>query len=407
MGIQSSNIIPYKHICYRSSVVLFILASIYCVMVYLAGEVNGINAGYKNLIGIPNFYLFYTGIFPFVTAGIIYIATQNTNIRFFGEINREMNKNSLNKILFHRKLLLFLAIVFSLLITINDASEKGRVLPPYSLSFSTDEEQARATVKYFELRAAENQRRKEIKNKRIKYNQCIKNSPGKDCNKYKEQPRNDNSDEGTVEKDYEKEYFEFVTNLGYKGESSTGFKSFMSWYDNSSFIYKLEAFLNLIAAFVMSVFVAQFFLMVIAKDHIRSETRNLVLWILILCSLWIPCKIFSVYYYSLKPYTPPMIVWFSITLLLICILLAVFIKVEKNDMSKYATTIMAVISFFATTISIFNPEYFELALNVLRELSWIYGGTLMFVIVFSIYLVTDHMIYVYEKDKPTIPDNTI
>jgi len=358
---------------------MFIIAFIYCIMVYLAGETGDANAGYKYLVGIPNYYLFYLAIFPYVTAGITFIATHNINIRFFGKLNNEISEEKKSKITFYRKLLLFITIVFSLAVSINDASDKGRTLPPYSLSLASEQIYLEATNKYFELKSLESERRKKS-------------------------PNIDNSANNT---DLEAEYFSFIKQKGYKGNSSTGFQSFSSWYHNSSIIYKVESFLSWIAAFVISIFFAQFFLIIIIKEYVLAETKNLVLWLLILCSLWIPCKIFSAYYYTLKPYNPPAIVWFAIILLAISIVLAIFIKIDKNDMSKYATIIVSVFSFLITSISIFRPEYFELALEIIQQLGWMYGGIILFLMAFSIHLVTDHLIDTYEQSKNTISDPII
>lgn len=376
---------------YLPSIAMLLLALTYCTMVYLSGEIGDFNAGYKYLIGIPNYYFFYICIFPFVTTGIMYIATQNINIRFFGPINEALSKVQADKIRFHRKLLLIVAIIFSLAVTINDASEKGRTLPPYSLSLASDQIYVEAMHKYFELKALENKRREKLYANN-NFNYLLSNN----------QDNADSALPGDIQ-NLERDFLEFIKQKGYQGKSSTGFQSFSSWYHNSSFIYKFESFLSWAAAFVISVFFAQFFLIIMIKNHILSETKNLALWLLILCSFWIPCKIFSVYYYSLKPYQPPAIVWFAIFLLAISIVLALFMKVEKNDITKYATVLVAVFSFAATSVSIFRPYYFELAIDIMQQLGWMYGGILLLIMAFSIYLVTEHLIDTYEKSKDTVP----
>ncbi len=363
--------IIYRQICYLPSVVLIILALTYCVMVYQSGEASGAGAGFKNLVGIPNYYFFYLSIFPFIAAGIIYIATQNHNVRFFGSLNPEMDKDRLKKIKFRRKLLLIIAIIFSLLVAISDAADKGRTLPPYSLSFSSEVNLSKATIKFYELRDLKNKQKDVLIN----------------------------GERETKKIDLDEEYRQFIIKNGYAGGNITGFRTFSSWFYDSSFNYKFESFLSWLAALFVSIFVAQFFLVVSVKEHIKGETKNLVLWLLILCSMWIPCKIFSVYYYSLNEYQPPAIVWFAIVLLAISIVLAIFIKIERNDMEKYVTIIASIIAFIGTSLSIFKPEYFDLVLVILQKMGWVYSGILIFVISFTIYLITDRMIHGYEKNK--------
>ena len=146
----------FKQMYYFPSVAMIIITLMYCTMVYLAGEFDDSSSGYMYLIGIPNYYFFYLSIFPFVTAGIMYIATQNKNVRFFGKLNEELAQEQTDKILFYRKLLLVIAFALSLAITINDASDKGHTLPPYSISLASDKIYMEATHKFFELKKLEN-----------------------------------------------------------------------------------------------------------------------------------------------------------------------------------------------------------------------------------------------------------
>ena len=361
-----------RQICYLPSIAVFSLALAYCALIYWSGESADTGAGFKYLIGIPNYYFFYLTIFPFITAGIIYMATRNTNIRFFGELSSDLDIERKNKILLFRKILLAIAVVFSLVVTMNDASDKGRSLPPYALALASEQAYTKSTKEYFRQKEISSAQRKSAQeNANLQYIQ-------------------DN-------------YFKALKESGFNGDSVTGFNSFSSWYYDSSRIYKMESLLSWIAAFVISIFIAQFFLTLMVKEHVVSETKNLMLWLLILCSFWIPCKIFSVYYYSLAEYQPPAIVWFAIFLLAISVVLALFIKAENNDMIKYATVAGAAFSLLATTISILKPEYFELAARIMEQLGWTYSTILLFIMAFSIYLVTDHLILSYEKGKTDSP----
>lgn len=345
---------------YTSSIIIFVLALIYCYLVYVSNNYDGAQYGYYFLLGIPNYYIFYLTIFPFVTAGVAYIATCNSNIRFFGSLNEKLDIKSRHKVTRLRKIFFLIAIVFSLGVAVKDASDKGRVLPPYSMNLISDQAYVESINKYISIK-------KEIKKENKKEN-----------------------------RDYANEYFQYVKDLGFEGKSISGFSSIDSWLKHSSNIYKLETFLSWIAALVISLFVSQIFLLVYIIGNVPIETKNLILWILILCTLWIPTKIFSVHYYAFI-YDPPGIIWLAIFLAIIGILLSLFIRVGKNDVIKYAGYLGALFTSAATLISIFKPEYFNAAISVVEKLGFVFGGILLFVLTFSIFLVTDKLINSYEE----------
>ena len=80
-------------------------------------------------------------------------------------------------------------------------------------------------------------------------------------------------------------------------------------------------------------------------------------------------------------------------------LLALFIKVKENDMVKYAELVGALVSVAVTLASVFKPEYVEVAFQILKNMGGVFGGMLLFVVAFSIYLMTDHLIHSYERRK--------
>ena len=375
----------YNRLYYISSVVILVLAATYCTIIYFTDNIRGTDSAYELLLGIPNYYFFYFTIFPFVTAGVVYFATSNVNIRFFGPLNPDLDAGRKNKVLKFRIILLVAAVIFSIAIAAKDAMDKGHTLPPYSFNMSTKADMQHAIQTYLDYRGqvAILEKDYEAKIQGSEANEILLNN---ELSLKREKIGSD--------------YLQGLKSLGFKGESISGFTSFSSWYRNSSFIYKFEDFLSWIAALIMSVFVSQLFLIIIVKDYIRQETKNLMLWMLMLCSLWIPTKIFSAYYYSLAPYSPPAVVWFAIIILAIGIVLALFIKAEKNDMTKYATAVVAVFSTASTVVSVLAPEYLEIAIKVISGLGWILGGIILFVMALSIYLVTDNLIQSFGYGKP-------
>lgn len=359
-----------RRIYHLATVAMVILGFIYCALVYSSGIASVEKSGYQFLIGIPNYYFFYLVILPFVSSGIVYIAVNNINIRFFGELSDKLPGNRKRKLLRYRRTLFFIAIIISVWIAANDALEKGRTLPPYAIDFSSlpANSYTKAVEKYFLLKksAASNK---------------------------------------------EQQYFDFLVQNGYSEKSITGFSSLPSWYKNSSYIYKMETMLSWFAALVVSLFFAQLLLFVIAKDYVSTESKNLILWLVILCSFWVPTKIFSVYYYSLAELATPGIVWFAVILLILGIFVALFIKVERNDMTKYAGYIAAVASAAITALSIYYPELLEDIFSVVETIGWVYGSVLLFIMGMVIYLITDHLIQSYEDSqsgisRASVPDNS-
>lgn len=357
-----------KYLHYLPAIFLFLLAVVYCTVVYWSGNTESISVGNRFLTGIPNFYLFYLIILPFISAGITHLATRNANIRFFGDVGDALELEQKLKVIRFRKILFVLASVFSLLITIEDAKNKDHPIPPYSLSFNSAQDYEQAVVVYSRLKGW------------FDYNE-----------------------QQTLAGDSkQKLYLQKIKDLGFKNNRTTGFDSFSTWYSQSSCIYKLESFLSFIATFLICLFFAQLFLLMIVKSTALSETKYLVLWLIILCTFWFPTKIFSVWYYSFGAFSLPIIFWFGFLIFGIALALALFIKVDSSDISKYASAVAAVISFIATYISFSEPSWIMAALNLALRFGWIYGSILLMVLAFSLFLVTDHLIESYEKEKSNI-----
>lgn len=356
------------------SMLIFSLAIIYCGMVYYSGNVSDANAGLHFLIGMPNYYFFYLVVFPFVSAAIAYLAIYNKSIRFFGTLE---GKES-HKIIKLRKTLLIISVVFSVFIAVSDASDRGRAIPPYGLSVETENGYNEVINKYMEIKQS--------------YRESL------------QQAGPDTENTGHEGNKFSDDYLNVLEEYGYKGHSAISFGSLSSWYSNSSFLYKFENVLSWIAALIISILFSQIFLAAKIKNSVDEHTKNIILWALILSSFWIPCKTISVYYYSLIDAQLPVIIWFAIVLLIIAVGMYLFLQLEGNNMVKYSAIIAAAASSLSTVISIFRPEYYQSAFEVISSLSGVYGFILLFLFGFSVYLITESLISSDENSTASSTD---
>ena len=71
---------------------------------------------------------------PFVAVGVAYLALENRYIRIFGQLSDDLDDKTRSRVDRYRKILPAFAIIFSLLIIVQDATEKTTALPPYSIN---------------------------------------------------------------------------------------------------------------------------------------------------------------------------------------------------------------------------------------------------------------------------------
>ena len=350
-----------RHWYFIVSFSLSVGAVIYCYLVYRAGQHENLQLGAKFLSGIPNYYFFYVVILPFITAGVVYLAFENKYIRFFGDLSQDLGDEYRAKVLRFRVILLIVAIIFSVLVTIQDAAEKSTALPPYSIDLGAQQNQSAA--RFFACQK--------------EWIECADRLP---------------------EDRHLEAYLSELRGNGYSGNSASGFDSMSHWHQQSSGLYKLESFLSWIAALVVSLMFVEVFLFMIVKNYVKPATKSLVIWMVVLASLWFPTKMYSSWHSNLGTYAPPAILWFGIALLAVAILLVVFLKTERNDLYKFANVVTAIFSALIAWVSVIEPELIQQIIGIVSDAGLIYTAILSLIVMFSLYLVTDHFISNYEDE---------
>lgn len=347
---------------YVLSFTLPVLAVCYCVLVFLSGQYEENQLGSFFLIGIPNYYFFYAVILPFISVGAMYLAFENKYIRFVGELSNDLDDKHRNKIRYLRKILLGSALLFSVLIVIQDAVEKDYTLPPHAFRFKTEQGEQQVAALYA----------------------CVKGWGT--CQR------------SILSADHASSYLEILQAHGFKGQRASGFDSVLHWYSQSSRTYKLESFLSFLGALIASVFIAEVFLLMMVKNYVKPATKDLIIWLVILASFWFPTKMYAAWHFNIGEFSTPGIFWFGIGVLGLAILLVFFLKAERNDLYKYASVIAAIASASIAGLSYFRPEIIQNWIEVMQNIGWTYVGMFFVLVAFSLYLVTDHFISNYEQE---------
>jgi hypothetical protein len=340
---------------------LSLLAVAYCVLVYGAGERHGLSLGARYLAAIPNYYLFYLVVLPFVATGVLHLGLENRNIRFVGDISGELDDETRRKVERFRRILPAVCLLFSALIIVQDAAEKNHALPPYAFRFQEPEQAGRVE----------------------RYYACAK---GWIACELSEQER-------TVEA-----YLIVLKRNGYVGSSATGFRSFDAWWSGSSWLYRFESFLSFLAALVVSALFAEVFLLVMTKNYVRPATRNLMIWMAVLVTLWFPAKMYAAWSVRLGPFSPPGIAVFGLALLVLGVLLVLFVKTERDQLGKYASAVTAVFSLGLASVSYLKPELIHRGVLMMEKLGLVYTGIVAALLFFALYLVTDYFIRGYDEE---------
>lgn len=360
-----------RHWYFLLSFSLSLLAVTFCFLLFRSGqfEDQGIRIGANFVSGVPNYYFFYTIVLPFVAVGVAYLALENRYIRIFGQLSDDLDDKARARVNRYRKILPAFAVIFSLLVIVQDATEKTTALPPYSISLEqniADLQVKRPVEKFFA------------------------------CQKEWIEPETCetiHSPETQLD-----EYLKVLNQYGFNGESATGFDSFLHWSQKSSSLYKFESLLSLLAALVISLLFVEVFLFMMVKNYVKPATKSLVIWIVVLASLWFPTKMYSSWHSNLGPYTTPAILWFGVALLVIGVLLVIFLKTERNDLYKFANIITAIFSALIAGVSIIKPELIQKVIKIIGDAGWIYGTIFSMILMFSLYLVTDHFLSNYEME---------
>ena len=352
-----------RHWYILGSFTLSLLAVIFCSLVFRSGQLEETQIGSFFLTGIPNYYFFYTIILPFIGAGVTYLAFENKYIRFFGEISSDLDADTRGRVQRFRRILLVVALIFSVLVIIQDAADKSTALPPYSIDLNP--EQKVQVTNYFACQKGW-------------ITGCgIVEDP-------------ENQIEG---------YLKVLKDNGFKGEKTSGFESFSHWSQQSTLVYKLESFLSFLAVVIISLLLAEIFLFMMVKNHVKQATKNLVIWMAVLASLWFPTKMYSSWSSNLGVFSPPAILWFGIAVLMLGVMLIIFLKTERNDLYKFANIITAIFSALIAGVSLVKPEIIQTGIEILRNAGWIYTAIFSMMLMFSLYLVTDHFMSNYELES--------
>jgi len=348
---------------YLLSLSLSVLALVYCILVYRAGQRDGMTWGSFFLIGIPNYYFFYTAILPFFVAGVFYLGLENHYIRFFGDLSEELNSIERKKVLRWRKVLPVLALLFGAMVVVQDVREKNHTLPPYEFHFASDDLAKNVTETYA----------------------CAKQW---------------GPDASSKAESCEKKYVSLLRNAGLVGATATGFPSFAQWWNASSGLSRFESLLSLFAAVAVGFFVAELFLLIIVKNYVKPATRNLIMWMLILISIWFPAKNYSVWSASIdsSAVVTPSVFIFGLVLLVLGVLIVVFIRTARNNFEKYGSAAAAVLSAGLAALGYFNPSFLQSALEVIRQSGLIYLLMAAVIVGITLYLVTDYFIDAYEQE---------
>ena len=366
---------------YVPALILSFLAIVYCVAVFVAGRYEQDSLGAFYLIGTPTYYFFYPVVLPFIAAGVLCLGFRNTHIRFFGGLSDTLKPEHRNKVYQLRKVLLGVALLLSVLVTILDAGDKSYALPPFAFAFSSVEAERGAAHAYG---CAKNW---------IEGTECAStagNAPESTALPNDERQRNGNGAAA---------YFAKLKAGGIDGHRYTGFDSLASWYSQSSWLYKFESFLSLLGAMILGAFFAQVCLLVIVKDYARSATKNLMIWMIVLASLWFPVKLFSAWYFGMGEPPRPAVFWFGLLLLVVVAALVIFIRTEKNELYKYAGLVGIIVSAAISSLTYFSPKTLGTSAEILRSMSWGYGVILLLVVGIALYFMTDYLISSYEQEE--------
>lgn len=348
---------------YLLSLALCALAVVYCFLVYRAGQLDGLDLGSFYLIGIPNYYFFYTVILPFFVAGVFYLGLENRYIRLFGDLSEELDENQRNKVLRWRKVLPIIALLFSALVIVQDAREKNHTLPPYEFHFASRDQARTATERYA----------------------CAKK-----WRKY------DNADVQRCATSY----LSLLQRAGLAGKTASGFPSFALWWTAASRLSRFESLLSLLATLSVSFFVAELLLLIIVKNYVKPATGNLIMWMLILISVWFPTKNYSVWSSNLGSGAAEKasIFLFGLALLGLGVLIVIFIRTARNNLEKYGSIVAAVFSAGLAALGFFQPKVVDGVLETIRQSGFIYVSIAVAILGMALFLVTDYFIDSYEQE---------
>jgi len=362
---MSSYVVRNKYVVLP--VIIFVMVLVFLILVCLYSNTKTIQMGDEMLIGLPNFYLFMLIVLPCISIGIVHLSEKNANLRFLPGRSSNLQEQD-TRIVRLRRVLLWVGCLASLLVTIDDASDKQHTLPPYMFSFNSELDKAEVFQLYFVLQEWDKPTDK----------------------------KSTMTDSTAVDK--QEVYFKKLQSLGYKGAGVTGFTSFKSWLRDSSFLYKYESFINLIGTVFICLFFIQLLLLIIAKKSIYLGTRSLIIWLILLCTLWFPAKIMSFTYFNLNDTDIPGIFALGFLLFLYGIIAGLYVKTNSQNTEKYLTLIFSFAALILTLISIYKPQYLKEALIVVEDLGWIYGGILIVSLGFLIAFITIHRLEASQKE---------
>jgi len=398
---------------YLIAALLSILGCLYCVLVYSAGEKDPHHLGSQYLESIPNYWLFYIFVLPFFAAGVLYLAFEEKTIRFSGKLSERLDDATRAKIRSRQRLLLPLCLPLCVAMILADAYERKYTLPPYAYQFS-DAKKENAVISFYACKkgwepcppasifapASESMAASAADSAASVAAATAAAAAAADS------PSTSSkaiaaavSAAGLAASAANENYRQVLRTNGVNVTSATGWHGLGEWWVGASKLFMLECILSLVAALFVYVFAVEIVLLIKVKDLAKSSTKNLVIWISFLISLWFPTIMYSYWFRGIIILTGiPPIVLFGTVSLLIGVILIVFIKTDQNDITKYSAIAGGIVSLGAATLVKFRPELFLDAFMLIRDLWPVYAIIAAVFVVVSLSALTENLIDHHEQE---------
>jgi hypothetical protein len=336
---------------------LGVLGAIFCIGIFATGQRSPHALGWRYLESLPNYWVFYCCILPFLAAGVIYLAFVDRFARFTRHPLDPLDEDLRRRVCWRQRALIGICLPFCFLIAIEDAAEKHFTLPPYAYHFA-DARNEQAVTEFYA---------------------CAKKWA--DCS-------------ATAS-----EYLAVLQRNGVDTTTATGWTSLSQWWKGASWLYIFESVLSFLAAVVVCTFAVQVIVLVMLKSLARPETQNLIMYVTMLISLWFPTAMYSFWNRGLfRPEGMPAVVMFGSLCLLLGALLVLFIRTKHNDLAAYGTTATAMLSASVVAIGLIKPDVVPAVSRAMHTLGVAFGLMLITFLAAGLFAVTEHFLGIYDDD---------
>jgi len=343
---------------YASASSLSVLGGIFCLGIFSTGQRSPHALGWRYLESLPNYWVFYCCILPFLAAGVLYLAFVDRVARFTRPPVDPLDDDLRRRVRWRQRALIGVCLPFCFVITIEDAAEKHFTLPPYAYHFA-DADKEKAVTEFYACAK--------------KWVDC----PGPDS-----------------------DYLQVLKDNGVDTTTATGWDSLSRWWRGASWLYMFESVLSFLAAVVVCTFAVQVIVLVKLKSLARPETQNLIMYITMLISLWFPTAMYSFWNRGLfRPEGMPAVVMFGSLCLLLGALLVLFIRAKHNDLAAYGTTATAVLSAAVTAIGLIKPDVVPVVSQAMHTLGVAFGLMLITFLAAGLFAMTEHFLASYDDDS--------